>query len=298
LYGSQATWSDLLRRPHRQQETPSVAGTLFCLAITYPLYFLLANSLYRMTGATMAGRLVLSATVTVLLFAGLPLLASLLQRTRISTTFQLRRAPLLAWIAALLLGISLWPMAHEIFLLNELLGLKSLRTEQLESVEQMLAQWHQISPLLILLTLAVTPGLCEEFFFRGYLIGSHRRAMPAWVTILVSAVLFGIFHVITTSVLATERLLPSTFLGLVLGWICIRTGSVLPGMLLHTVHNGLLLMVAYYRDELLDMGFGIEERTHLPPLWLALSGLGIAIGIGLIWLSTRRHGSGDCNPMR
>ena len=52
-----------------------------------------------------------------------------------------------------------------------------------------------------------------------------------------SAVLFGVFH----EVLFSGRLLPSTFLGLVLGFVRLRSGSVLPGIVLHVLHNGLLL---------------------------------------------------------
>ena len=68
----------------------------------------------------------------------------------------------------------------------------------------------------------------------------------------VAAVLFGVFH----EVIFPGRLLTSTFFGLVLGWVRFRTLSVVPCMVLHTVHNGLLLAVVHWRDELIAYGMG------------------------------------------
>ncbi len=64
--------------------------------------------------------------------------------------------------------------------------------------------------------------------------------------------------------------MPSTFLGLVLGWVCYRTGSVLPGMLLHASHNGLLLLMVQNTDYLKSHGWGLQESAHS----LGLAGVG------------------------
>jgi ABC-2 type transport system permease protein/sodium transport system permease protein len=100
-------------------------------------------------------------------------------------------------------------------------------------------------------------------------------------------VLFGLFHVVAANLPMPERFLPSTFMGLVLGWVRYRTGSVLPCMVLHTVHNGLLLSVAYYREELLANGIGVEEQVHLPATWLAAAALGIVIAVVALLASSK-----------
>ena len=133
--------------------------------------------------------------------------------------------------------------------------------------------------------MAVAPAVFEELFFRGYLFTAIRSTTSPRTTIVVSAVLFGVFHVVTTSVLAVERLLPSMALGLMLGWLCWRCGSVLPGILLHACHNGLLLMIAYYREELQVLRLG-EADQHLPWYWLAASGLGLLVGVVLVRMAT------------
>ena len=78
-----------------------------------------------------------------------------------------------------------------------------------------------------------------------------------------------------------ERVLSSTVLGLVLGWLCWTSKSVLPGMALHALNNGLLLSLAYWGDGLKSLGLDVEDQRHLPPVWLAgaagLTGIALAL---------------------
>jgi len=288
LYESQATWVDLFRRPEERREAATIPGAMFCLAALFPAYFLLGNLLHRLPGASIGTRLAASAVITALLFAGVPIIAATFQRVRFSSGFQLRLAGATTFVGAVFLGVSAWPFAHELFLFNELIGLGGIDPERIESVKSLLDAWRDLSPVVVLLTLAVTPAVCEEFYFRGYLMGALQKSARPAITIIVSALLFGAFHVIATSALSTERFLPSTFMGLILGWLCYRTQSVLPGMLLHATHNGLLLMVAYYKDELQSRGWGVAEQTHLPATWLACAVGGVFAGVVLVLLSTRK----------
>src|SRR5690606_2014792 len=92
----------------------------------------------------------------------------------------------------------------------------------------------------------------------------------------------GLFHLIVTDRLAFERFVPSTMMGAVLGWVCWRCASVLPGMLLHSTFNGFLIGVAYYKDQLAERGFGVEEQSHLPIGWLLAASVIAAAGVFVI----------------
>jgi sodium transport system permease protein len=98
------------------------------------------------------------------------------------------------------------------------------------------------------LLIAVVPAVCEELFFRGWLLAagagerpSRRRAVAA---VLVQAAVFAAFH------LLPERM-PQTFmLGVVLGWMTLATGSLVPAMLAHLAHNAVpLVLVARAADD-------------------------------------------------
>ncbi len=287
LYGSQSSWSDIFRRPHQARAALSPAAAAFALAIMFPTYFVLAATLAQSREISLETRLFVGAIVTVLVFVGIPWAVARFNRVRGNSGFGLARPQSIPLVAAALFGLVLWPAAHELFLLNERIGISVLRLDQLKEIQQLAEQLQHVSPAWILLTLAVVPGICEEFFFRGVLFASVRSATTAWRTILATALLFGLFHVVAGTVLAPERFLPSAFLGIVLGWVRYRTGSVLPCMLLHIVHNGLTLSIVHWRDELVAHGFDVEDATHLPATWLALAAAGIVVAVILLLLTTR-----------
>ena len=91
LYGSQASWSDLLRKRVERRSASSISAVMLTLAVLFPCYFLLANGLYRISKLSPAVRLVLSATATVLLFIVLPLLSATLQSVQLRDGFRLHR---------------------------------------------------------------------------------------------------------------------------------------------------------------------------------------------------------------
>jgi ABC-2 type transport system permease protein/sodium transport system permease protein len=278
LYGSEATWSDLVRRPRERQPAAGLPVAMFALALMFSGYFVLGTGLARSVEMGMDRRLVVSALITAIVFGGIPIALATFGRVRWSTGLGLSRPGGLSLLAAAILGLSLWPMAHEIFLLSEQVGLSRLESEQFDLAQTMLQQLYGLPLWLILLALAVVPGVFEELCFRGFLCSSLRTVLGEWWTAIVSALVFGVFH----EVLFPGRLLTSTLLGLALGWVRMRTHSVVPCMVLHVVHNGLLLVISYFGKELSTYGWGIEQRAHLPPTWLALSALGIIVATGIL----------------
>ena len=267
----------------------SVSGALLCLAILFPIYFLMSSFVAQFGSYPIPVRLMISGLATSFLFGVVPGIAAKLQRLDFRRAFGLLPSVLAAFTVAILLGLTLWPIAHEIVLFTQyctsLLGFSSLSQIEIEQVQNLLKELQTTSPLLILLSMAIAPAVFEELFFRGYLFHALRRKVTRFQTIVISAVLFGLFHVISNGALSLERFLPSTFIGLVLGWICYQSGSVYPGMLLHACHNGLLMMLAYYKDELSAMGFGVEEQAHMPYSWIAMSVVALLFGIVFIaWL--------------
>ena len=80
------------------------------------------------------------------------------------------------------------------------------------------------------------PAIFEELASRGVIFGALERVLAVREAIMVSALLFMIIHL---AVLSFPHLL---VLGLVLGYLRVRTGSLYPGMVLHFTHNLLVVM--------------------------------------------------------
>lgn len=283
LYGSQATWSDLVRRPDEPQPAASMAAAMLGLALMFPAYFILANDLARSPELSMQTRLQVCAIITVAVFAGIPLGIATIGRVNWATGLGFRWPRWGALVGGVLLGASLWPTAHEIFLLSEWLKLTSLSNGKIAAAEAILNQFKSVPLGVILTTLALVPAVCEELCFRGFVFGALRTRLTGLWTVVLSAVLFGVFH----EVLSGGRLLPSTFIGLALGFVRLRSGSVLPGMLLHVIHNCLLLTMSFYRESLVGSGFDLTNESHLPITWHVVAAMGVAVGLAMLIISTR-----------
>jgi sodium transport system permease protein len=93
----------------------------------------------------------------------------------------------------------------------------------------------------LLLTVAVLPALVEEWLCRGVLWAACRRAATVRVTLVVTALVFALLHGLGGGFVLE---LPHRFAaGLVFGLLRARTGSLLPGIVAHCVHNALALLL-------------------------------------------------------
>ncbi len=92
----------------------------------------------------------------------------------------------------------------------------------------------------VLLLIAVTPAICEEIAFRGFMLAGLRRTGHRWAAIAISSLFFGVTHSLL------QQSLSAFVVGLVIGYIAVRTGSILPGMLFHLTHNGLLVSASRF----------------------------------------------------
>ena len=115
--------------------------------------------------------------------------------------------------------------------------------------------------------LALVPGIWEELVFRGVIMRNLERHFDQWQAIVISAVLFGLFHL--GNLWATDDgaaviagVIAATLLGLGWGYIVVGTGSVLPAMLLH-----------YTVDVVLDAGLFMDPSASdaaVAPVYVSL----------------------------
>ncbi len=319
LFGSDAVTrtsehsiASLFHRPRKAADVPSPQAAALVLALLVPIYFVLSNLLMQYLGGIRADMLgdaaklseiqsanlqvqsmILSAAALILVFGMVPAIAAWFGRNRPVTTFRLRRPKVGTVIGACVIGLGAWAIAHEAFVIAEWFGIGGLSEERIAQTRDTLKAWKLVPPWILLATLAATPAIIEELCFRGFLFSSFRKVLSPVQTVVLTSFLFGLFHVLTGSALLIERFVPSTLLGLVLGWIAYRSGSVLPGMFMHFVHNGLLELVGHYHEKLAFLGADFDNQTHLPPAWIAIATSIATAGALIVWLSTRRSGNID-----
>lgn len=261
LYGSSGTWRDALRRPSEIQPQLRWEQGLTALVVVFPAFILLSSVPGRFAEWSISARLIANTVVLASLFAVWPLLLAGYSRVPWKQAFGLRTPPVTALLAAGLAGLSLWPLVYEV----EVSLLSHMRLEAIFEIAKPITEQIAQTPLpLRLFALAVCPAICEELLFRGFLLRAFRSAMSPSATIIITAALFGLFHVLVRDALLLERFPPTALLGLVLGWLAIRTGSLWPGVLLHVIHNTTVLLLPRLNTLLGDWVGSLEHHTHLP----------------------------------
>lgn len=112
------------------------------------------------------------------------------------------------------------------------------------------------------LTIGLLAPLAEEIVFRGAALRSllASRLSPL-AAIVISALLFAVVHL-------NPAQMPHAFLvGLLLGWMYWRTGSILPGMAYHWANNSAAyVLYAFYPNpdiKLIDIFKGSEQHVYM-----------------------------------
>lgn len=133
-----------------------------------------------------------------------------------------------------------------------------------------------------ILRIVIIAPIVEELIFRGVIMSGFSRIYhPVWA-IFFSALLFALFH------LNPWQFAAAFALGLILGWIRIRTGSVLACIAGHAIHNGLVFLSVYYFNEI--KGFSIMQSGLFKNYFIHFLILGS--GIFLIRILTMRQTKG------
>jgi uncharacterized protein len=118
----------------------------------------------------------------------------------------------------------------------------------------------------------------EELIFRGVIFSGFQRIYPAFWSIFFSALLFALFH------LNPWQLGPTFLLGLLLGYVRLRTGSLLAAIFTHALHNAMIFLSVYYKE-----GWGIQDWLQpgrLPGYTVSL--VLLACGVSLVYYITRK----------
>jgi membrane protease YdiL (CAAX protease family) len=92
-------------------------------------------------------------------------------------------------------------------------------------------------PVQVLLIVVAAP-ISEEVCFRGMLFGGLRERLPRLAAALISGLIFGGLHA-TTGISAVP---PLIIFGFVLALLYEKTGSIIPGILLHMLNNSVALL--------------------------------------------------------
>jgi membrane protease YdiL (CAAX protease family) len=109
------------------------------------------------------------------------------------------------------------------------------------NLDQLTQEVHQM-PLVVgatLLAAVLVAPICEEIFFRGFLLMGLRNSMPTWLAILLTSLVFAVAH------LSPGSFVLLFILAIILGILRVTTNSLWPGIILHALNNALGFLVVF-----------------------------------------------------
>ena len=145
--------------------------------------------------------------------------------------------------------------------------------DMLEGLEDLITAESPSRLLWLLVLLALTPAICEEAVFRGVLLAGIRGRGSAMRIAVFNGLVFGAFHI---SFESAFRFLPTAWLGFILAWAVLSTGSIWVGVLMHFVNNGSIVLMA----SIPALRAWLEDGGEAPP-WVLLAPALLAVAMGI-----------------
>ncbi|NLM45493.1 MAG: CPBP family intramembrane metalloprotease [Firmicutes bacterium] len=159
-------------------------------------------------------------------------------------------------------GVCMWFFAFYIsksirMLLDAGIGVMTGAEQTVPSIYQ--------SYLLVIGTVVLAP-ICEETFFRGLMQKAYEGYSKRY-GFVITAIIFGFFHILN----GISEVIPAGILGLGMGYLLDKTGSIATSMLFHAAANLCAILLG-----------GAFDRSFqsVMPVWLhvvAFTGLGLSI---------------------
>ena len=261
-----------------KEPVPQFAEAIFCFIVILLLQFTAMNYMKPdLTGSDMQVGQTMMKTVVVqqlTMIACPALIMGLILTTSLRATFRLRKPSM----GALAIGAGLALLAHPLSIEISAFLVDSgfLPPPPMEGLSRIsnIMKSADFSPWLTLSVFALTPSICEEIAFRGFILSGLARGGRLGIAVVISSLMFGIIHMIP------QQAFNAAMLGLLLGLLAVYSRSLLPAIVFHLCNNTIATL--YGKN-----GFGIQPNgvffSHKDEMlryeWptLILCGIGIAL---------------------
>ncbi|MBI4417371.1 MAG: CPBP family intramembrane metalloprotease [Ignavibacteriales bacterium] len=169
---------------------------------------------------------------------------------------------------ALLATLMIIPSSN--FIADELVRQLGIPDELMQVGAELFTARSPVEFVWLVFVVCLTPALCEEIFFRGFVQRTFERTM-GWKSVVLVGGVFGLFH------FNPLGLISLSILGLLFGYFYYRSRSLIPPMVAHFGNNLVAVLVLYGGSQ----GTAGPTTTAIP-LWLVGATLPVGI-VTLLW---------------
>ena len=268
---------NLTKRPLAAALAMAAASVLFLLLIAAPM-----QAAWGMTGLLL----------TELGLLALALGGAALLREKLSDVFPLHAPRLRPAFGAVVLWLGAYMPVLTAAILMQLL----LPAQTVEVSAGITGLAVTVSPWLRFLIMAVSPAICEEAVYRGFIL-SHLGPLPAWARVAVCGALFGAFHLDAT------RFLSTALLGAAITWAVLCTGNLFYAGLIHLCNNALSVLATIALEAAVQSAPELAEQATAEAAAVTPATLGVylvlcAASPWLLWAGTALLRGGPARPRR
>ncbi len=227
----------------KKESVPNIGDLLLSVVVVFLLIMYLgtAVSVKSVLGGTIVNQLII---------LGIPLIVTWYMKSNAKKLFSFK----IPGIKSVFGGILLYIGTYLLMLVISTL-LMQVFPESVQNLETTFTELIKYEAFLLVLVMAVMPAVGEELFFRGFLLGGLQHKYRIGISIFVSAVIFGIFH------MSLVKLLPTAMLGACFAYITCQSGSIYIGMAMHFINNFISVISMKYPEILQTyMPFLVKER--------------------------------------
>lgn len=140
------------------------------------------------------------------------------------------------------------------------------------------------SYFLAILILAIMPAIGEELLFRGMILHGLRSRFNDVISVVLSALMFALMHT------NLQQLVYPFLLGLIMGWIVLRTGSLVSSIIVHFVNNFLVVTFSFIQNMTgFSLSLGAEWWFYVIAIVLLLVTFGICYLVDRFYFKHKSH---------
>ncbi|MBN4069817.1 MAG: CPBP family intramembrane metalloprotease domain-containing protein [Alkaliphilus sp.] len=215
------------------------------------ILYLIGAFLFIFLGSYVQMREILSGLLITQIFIILipPFLYLALKKVNIKRTMRLNKLSIKHGLLIVVITFLMYPVA----VTANALGMLILSLFGNLSIPQLPMPTEFMGYVKAMAVISLAAGICEEIFFRGFILTGYEK-LGKRNAIIISAILFGIFH------LNIYNLLGPIVLGLVFGYFVVLTNSIYAGIIGHIVNNGIAVTLGFIMIKLQEI---LQDYTEV-----------------------------------
>jgi len=191
-----------------------------------------------------------------------PLLLARINRWPVETVYRFNKISVKSKLISIFSALAIWPFTF--YLSKNIKMLLDNKAGVIQTPQPSIPSIYQ--SLLLIIGMIVLAPICEEIFFRGFVQRAYEGRSKSY-GFVTAALTFGAYHVLN----GISEVIPACILGLCMGFLVYKTGSLASSMLFHAVANISALIIGG--------AFEMHIREGIP-VWLhiiAFAGLCISL---------------------